>query len=441
MMNPNRRNRFFAFASPLAILVGCSSASSPHAITPEAGAPTPKCQSFSPSSGESAIAGAIATTKDGDCIDFAAGTYKFDNQLAFGTGNGVTVSGAGIGKTIFDFTGQVAGDDGVYVQSVKNLTLEKFTIQNTPGNGIRALGVTGLTFDTVEVTWTGSVQSQHGAYGLYPVESKDILIQSCQVSGGSDSGIYVGQSQDIVVRNNEVFENVAGIEIENSYSADVYGNDAHDNSAGILVFSLPRLQQEGGHGVRVYDNKIENNNNENFAAKADIVSIVPSGTGSFVMACDHVEFFGNTYVGNETGAFGILSYYDSQLPIDDSKYYPYPSYVYLHDDIYMGNGTLPDYKSQFGLLLISAIESYPGMHVADVVYDGIVDPKEPAGPNPMHICVQEPHASAVCDLNLGMLNSSNSNLAQIMSCAPSASSPFDCSLPALPAVSFPGLTH
>ena len=99
-MNPNRRNRFFAFASPLAILVGCSSASSPHAITPEAGAPTPKCQSFSPSSGESAIAGAIATTKDGDCIDFAAGTYKFDNQLAFGTGNGVTVSGAGIGKTV-----------------------------------------------------------------------------------------------------------------------------------------------------------------------------------------------------------------------------------------------------------------------------------------------------------------------------------------------------
>jgi len=69
-----------------------------------------------------------------------------------------------------------------------------------------------------------------------------------------------------------------------------------------------------------------------------------------------------------------------------------------------------------------------------------VDPKLPTGPDPMHICIQEPHASSVCDLNLGMLNKSDSNLASIMTCSTPAKSPFDCMGTAVPAVSFPGLT-
>jgi parallel beta-helix repeat protein len=427
-----------AFVSSLTVIAGCSNAS-PSKVQPEAGTDTAsKCTSFTPSSSESDIAAAVATTSDGDCIELAAGTYKLDNQLAFGTGNGVTFRGAGIGKTILDFSGQVTGDDGIFAQSVKNLTLESFTVQNTPGNGIKALSVTGLTFDSLEVTWTGATPSAHGAYGLYPVECTDVLIQGSEVSGGTDSGIYVGQSQQIVVRHNQVYENVSGIEIENSYFADVYDNDAHDNSAGILVFGLPGLQQEGCRSVRVYDNTIENNNTPNFAAKDDIVSIVPSGTGSFVMAAKGVEVFGNTYSGNQTGAFGILDYADTGLPVNDPKFYSYPSQVYLHDNTFTNNGTSPDLKAQFGLLLFTGLASYPGMHVPDVVYDGIVDPKAPAGPDPMQICIAAPETS--CNLNLEMFDMTSPNLPQIMVCyPPTTPAAYGCSLPALPPVSFPGL--
>jgi hypothetical protein len=158
------------------------------------------------------------------------------------------------------------------------------------------------------------------------------------------------------------------------------------------------------------------------------------------MDCDHVEFFGNTYTGNKTGALAVISYYDAQIPITDKNYYPYASQVYLHDDTFMGNGASPDLSSNFGLLLFTALSAFPGGHVADVFYDGVVDPKKPAGPDPMQICIKEPHASAVCDLNLDMLNSSSSNLASILNCSSSAQAQFDCSLPAVPAVSFPGLT-
>lgn len=395
------------------------------------------CQQFSASDPESKINGALATAADGACFAFGAGTYKLNNQLALGSGNGVTVKGAGMGKTIFDFSGIVTGDDAIFAQSVKNLVFEDFTVRDTPGNAIKVLGSDGVTFDGLEVTWSGAPSSNDGPYALYPVQCTNILIQNSRVSGASDSGIYVGQSKNIVVQKNELFDNVAGIEIENSYSADVHDNNAHDNAAGILVFSLPDLQQLGCHDIRVYDNTIAHNNTPNFAAKDDIVSIVPTGTGSFVMACDHVELFGNTIADNQTGSFGILSYYDTQLPIKDKNYYPLPSYVYLHDNTYSGNGTAPSLKSQFGLLLATGTSGFPGGHVGDAtLYDGIVDPSKGTGPNPMHICTGEKKID-FCDLNLGMLNTANSNLAQIVSCTPPMSPPFSCSLPATPAVALP----
>ena len=98
---------------------------------------------LTPAASETSIAGALATVESGDTIVFAAGTYEFKNQLAVGTANGVSIVGAGPGKTVFDFAKQVnAAEDGLFAQSVKNLRFEGFTIENTPGNGTKVLSVT-----------------------------------------------------------------------------------------------------------------------------------------------------------------------------------------------------------------------------------------------------------------------------------------------------------
>ncbi|WP_171523806.1 right-handed parallel beta-helix repeat-containing protein, partial [Acinetobacter baumannii] len=68
-----------------------------------------------------------------------------------------------------------------------------------------------------------------------PVESEDVLIDGVTVKGASDAGIYVGQSNRIVVRNSTAMYNVAGIEIENSGHAEVTNNLATHNTGGILV--------------------------------------------------------------------------------------------------------------------------------------------------------------------------------------------------------------
>jgi parallel beta-helix repeat protein len=380
---------------------------------------------------EADIASDFATVQDNDQLAFAPGTYEFNNQLALGTANGVIVIGSGMGQTILDFHGQQAAEDGLFAQSVNDLTIEDLTIEETPGNGIKTLGVTGMTFRSLEVKWA-ALDHTDGPYGLYPVQCKNVMIESCKISGASDSGIYIGQSDHIVVQKNEAFNNVAGIEIENSFNADVHDNNSHDNTGGILVFDLPNLQQEGGHNVRVYNNQIVHNDTRNFAPSGDIVGLVPAGTGFFVMANHDVEVFGNTITDNQTVGAGIISYKISMMTFTDPKYYEYPKRVYLHDNTYSGNGTLPDARNQVGLLLGTL-----GMkQVPDVLYDGEVDPAAGSGMNTMQICVKEPKADGVCDLEFPKLNANYTNLKMVIDCA----APYlACTLPPLPAVTWTGM--
>ena len=68
------------------------------------------------------------------------------------------------------------------------------------------------------------------------MQCDNVLIENCTAIGASDAGIYVGQSNRIIVRNSIAHQNVAGIEIENSLNADVFDNVATGNTGGILVF-------------------------------------------------------------------------------------------------------------------------------------------------------------------------------------------------------------
>lgn len=129
-------------------------------------------------------------------------------------------------------------------------------------------GSDGVIIRRLATVWETDYQPTNGAYGVYPVECKNILIEDSFVQGSADAGIYVGQSEDIVVRNNIAIKNVAGIEIENSKRADVYGNLAEGNTGGILIFDLPIGNGIYGAGVRVFDNEVIANNAPNFANKS-----------------------------------------------------------------------------------------------------------------------------------------------------------------------------
>ena len=117
--------------------------------------------------------------------------------------------------------------------------LQDFAVEDSKGDGIKSKGSDQITFRKLRVEWTSGPDAKNGAYGVYPVSSKNVLIDGVTVKGASDAGIYVGQCENIVVRNSSAEFNVAGIEIENSFNADVYKNIATHNTGGILVSTCP----------------------------------------------------------------------------------------------------------------------------------------------------------------------------------------------------------
>jgi parallel beta-helix repeat protein len=219
--------------------------------------------------------------------------------------------------------------------------LRDFAVENSKGDGIKSKGADRIVYHKLRVEWTGGPLTTNGAYGIYPVESKDVLIDSVFVRGASDAGIYVGQSRNIIVRHSTAVENVAGIEIENSFDADVHDNIATRNTGGVLVFDLPNLPQMGGHNVRIFGNIIVNNMTPNFAPKGNIVANVPTGTGVMVMANRRVEIFDNVIGENGTTNIMIVGY---RFPFQDPKYDPLPREVSIWDNQHSRAGWDPKFR-------------------------------------------------------------------------------------------------
>jgi len=304
---------------------------------------------------------ALIDAKPGDVIALAAGRYDFTDGLSLDI-DGVTVKGAGPGKTVLSFAGQKGAGEGLLVTSDR-VTVRDLTVENTKGDGIKAKGSDQISFLNLVVEWTGGPKETNGAYGVYPVSSTNVLIDKVTVRGASDAGIYVGQSKNIIVRNSTAEFNVAGIEIENSMNADVFDNVATRNAGGILVFDLPNLPQMGGHSTRIFRNRVVNNDTPNFAPKGNIVANVPTGTGVMLMANKNVHVFDNDIDGNASAAVILVAYSEK---FDDKTYNPLPRDIVVRDNRIGRNGWAPAFPG--GPILAKAL----GGTVPPVIWDGVV---------------------------------------------------------------------
>jgi parallel beta-helix repeat protein len=281
---------------------------------------------------------AMINASPGQIIELPAGEFSLSTSISLDVDN-ITLRGKGMDSTILNFDDQTSGGESVLVTS-NNVVLEDFAVVDPPSDGIKYKFSNGVTMRRMRVEWTCGACEENGAYGIYPVQTENVLIEDSVVIGASDAGVYVGQSDKILVRRNHVSLNVAGIEIENSTNSEVYDNTAVDNTGGILVFDLPNLSREGAR-VRVYNNIVRNNNTVNFAPKGAIVSVVPTGTGLLVMAFSDVEIFDNIIEDNQSAAIVVVDYAVSGLTTDDVNYDGTPRRVYIHDNSYSNNAYEP----------------------------------------------------------------------------------------------------
>jgi parallel beta-helix repeat protein len=373
---------------------------------------------------------ALIEAQPGDVILFLPGTHEFQRGLSLAVA-GVTLRGRGMDRTILSFRGQIDGAQGLLVTG-DDFVIEDLAIEDTLGDALKIEGTRGVTIRRVRAEWTGGPLASNGAYGLYPVQTHDVLIEDSVAIGASDAGIYVGQSSNIIVRRNRAELNVAGIEIENSFDADVYDNVATNNTGGVLVFNLPGLQVQNGARTRVFDNQIYDNNTPNFAPPGNIVGKVPPGTGFASIAAHQTEIFNNSFRDNDTVNLGIISYLLTDIEYDDPEYDPYSDTIYIYDNEFSGGGTQPG--GELGFLLVQALVTIMDapVRVPDIVFDGNIHPDRRAAGGgflpPYNICIQGNGAADFADLD------DPNNFASVST----DMSPHDCTHPKLPAVILPG---
>jgi parallel beta-helix repeat protein len=357
----------------------------------------------------------LLDAKPGDVIEIPPGVHRFDRSLTL-RADGVTLRGAGMDKSVLSFKGQKAGAEGLLVNA-SDFTIERLAIEDSKGDGLKINEGENITIRGVRVEWTGGPKTSNGAYGLYPVKTRNVLIEDSVAIGASDAGIYVGQSRDVIVRNSRAERNVAGIEIENTVNADVYGNTATANTGGILVFNMPALSQQGGN-IRVFRNKVVDNNTDNFGAEGTPVASVPAGSGVVINSNDDVEIFDNDISGNVTANLIVSSVYSTGYKDDSASedFDPYPERIWIHDNRLSGGGDSPD-----GLELKALKLAAYGLRgrLPDVLYDGYVNPRRAGGPQ---ICIRGVSGVLNADGPGGYKNPVKDMRA------------YACSLPSLPAV-------
>ncbi len=129
-----------------------------------------------------------------------------------------------------------------------------------------------------------NVSEDNAVYGLFPVLSRNGLLSNNVVRGTElDAGIYVGQSDSVVIANNRAENNLIGLEVENGRNCAVLANELSGNTLGILVDVLPFLVKKTQETTLVAFNKVHDNNKANTGIPGDITAVIPSGSGILLL--------------------------------------------------------------------------------------------------------------------------------------------------------------
>ncbi len=294
------------------------------------------------------IQAVIDRSQEGDTILFEYGTYNM--RLAVDV-NGLTLEGIPNGSgdyPIFDGEGQLPE---AIIASGNDFEVSRLHIRNYTDNGILVEGVDGVHIHNL-------ITEDTGVYGVYPTKSNNVLVEKVVASGVNDAAVYAGQCMNVVVRDSEVFGSVIGIELENTINGEAYNNYAHDNSLGIFVVVLPQLSSKVSRNSLVYNNRLENNNIDNFADEGMAAALVPPGVGILSLGADDVEIYNNTVSDHRTtgiAVFSLTAAYD-QNEIDVG---PNPENNWIHDNTYSNNGYDP----------VEFVRNL-GIPVGDTLWDG-----------------------------------------------------------------------
>ena len=240
------------------------------------------------------IQAAVDAAQPGDTILVPPGTYRESvlvnkSHLTITGSPAAVIDAEGFPTGIRVGTGRISRDGPVPTcppLAVEGFTLKGLTITHGGFSGVFLVGVDGYHL-------TGTRYVDNPVYGPFPVCSRNGLIDFNHVVGGGstvgpslDTGIYVGDDDQVTVRNNLVTNYVIGVVVENTIHATVQDNLLKGNTAGVYVAVLPDHPRPFTDDVVVERNQVIRNNLPNPVPpdSGDEIGGVPTGWGSSTWA-------------------------------------------------------------------------------------------------------------------------------------------------------------
>ncbi len=245
---------------------------------------------------------------------------------------------------------------GLSGSTLHGFSLSGFTVKGFAVHGVHLACVDGFAL-------TGNVSDGNGVYGLFPVVSREGVMSGNEVMNtGSDAGIYVGQSDDVLISGNRAHDNLLGIEVENSRHCAVVGNEVTGNTFGLFVDILPFLERGTQETTLVARNRVFGNNRPNTAEPGDLLSFLPPGIGILLAGADTTRVSDNTVFENDFVGIGVVSLCTglalSGTPCAGLDIDPNPDGNRIVGNSVTGNGTVPT-----GIPALDALR-------ADLAWDG-----------------------------------------------------------------------
>lgn len=350
-------NRTILFVSLFVVVLLASCESNKEVLSPDAAFEKELTEKF-------------AAAQSGDIIELPEGTFLLKHNIPLKDKHNIIIRGKGREQTVLKL---VSKDSDAEVISVSgsNIVFESFTITDITGGGIGVKNTMGITFRDIKFSCMFDNHTLNGNYGVWISKSSNILMDNCEIYGGTIAGFYVQESKNIVLKGAQIWGNSAGIKLENSTDCDIADNTFGNNVSGIFILKNPDLSTLNSSRYRIFNNKINDNNFENFAKAGSIEAKIPTGSGIILIATNQCQVFNNEMIDNNGFGVAILSYDKLQKPFNNALFNPNCAAIEVFDNnIKNGDGVM-DKSTELGQFLVAAV----GDKLPEIVYDGSLNTK------------------------------------------------------------------